>query len=293
VCDIVKARGIAEQVARLSANWYECGAFPMMGMQIQRMIGLWLVGLVLADAVCGLAASGAAKENPSRRSNAADQVALFEAIEAGDVAVTVIPQRAERVTLQIANKTDRPLAIEVPEALAAGPVLAQLPIFPGGANQNDPSANAPQAVGFPGPGQNNNMNAGQGLNLPMNPGFFNVPAGRVIKVKLPATCLEFGRREPNSRIAYELKPLAAVTERKEVATILSMIGRNEVRRRIGQLAIWNLANGTEWSEIAKLRSDRIDGLVAPQFSAREIREAQALVKKVTEPAGQGTSLSRR
>lgn len=268
----------------------------MRGMQTKSIVVCRVCDLVAVVVGCWLLGGAiplAAADSSVAASEHADRVELFPAIEAGEVEVTVIPQRAERVTLQIANKSDRPLAIAMPEALAAGPVLAQLPIFPGANNQNNANANAPQAVGFPGPanGQNNNGNVGPGF--PMNPGFFNVPAGKTIKVRLPATCLEFGKREPHTRIAYELKPIATVTEREEVVTILSMVGRKEVSRRIGQLAIWNIANAAEWEELAKLQSDRIGGLVAPQYSRDEIRAARALVKKVTEPVGGERSLSRR
>jgi hypothetical protein len=241
---------------------------------------------VVASGLLGWVGGSEAEAREASSSSDRETVELFAAIEAGDVEVTVIPHRSERVTLQVANKTERPLSIQVPEALAAGPVLAQLPLF---GNQNNQSANqnqnAPQSVGFPGMSNGQNgQNGQQGGQNPfgMNAGFFNVPAGKVIKVKLPATCLEFGKREPNSRIAYELKPLEQVTEREEVVTILSMIGRQEVSRRIGQLAIWHIANGTEWSKLARLESDRIGGLVTMQYSSSEIQKAQALVKKLEE-----------
>ncbi len=270
----------------------------MREMQKNRVVFGWVVRILALFGGLGVvfaATPRAAADPAANPERGAERVDLFEAIQAGAVQVTVIPQRAERVTLQFANQTDRPLSIEMPEGLAAAPILAQLPLFPGGQNQNDVAANAPQAVGFPGPnnGGNNNVGAGPGFPFPMNPGIFNVPAGRTIKVKAPAVCLEFGKRSPHSRIAYELKPIDSVNDRPEVVTVLSMIGRKEVDRRIGQLAIWHLANDVAWSELARLRNDRIDGMVAPQYSSREIADAKDLVKKVSSPAQPETSLSRR
>ena len=97
----------------------------MWGMHADGMIAGWVVGIAATLSVPYAGESLAAER--SAKAIVDDRVALFEAIEAGEIAVTVIPQRAERVTLQIANKTERPLSIEIPEALAAGPVLAQLP----------------------------------------------------------------------------------------------------------------------------------------------------------------------
>jgi hypothetical protein len=253
----------------------------MLGMQSAPR---WIVSVCFGMVAAVFGGALGAVEPPPEATR--DRVELFEAIAAGDVSVQVVPQRSERVTLQVANKTDRPLSIEVPAAIAAAPVLAQLP----GGGFNQPSAdNAPQALGFP--GMNNVQNGGNGnaagFPFGMNGGLFNIPAGKTIKVKLPAACLEFSRREPSSRIPYQLKPIESVTPRSEVVDILAMINRKEVSRRVGQLAIWNIANGTSWREIANLKIDPIGGLVAPQYSSDEIRKAQQLVKGLTEP-GEGS-----
>lgn len=259
----------------------------MKGMHVSafRCVGgvVWMTILFSAIGAVALGADVEKLDASRSRSSAIERVPLFAAIQKGDVTVSVVPHREERVTLQIANRTDRPIAIEVPPAIAAVPVLAQFADPFGGQNNLGQNRNAPQALGFPGPNnaQVNGGNNNAGFPFP-NPGIFNVPAGKVIKVKLPATCLEFGKPTPNSRHPYEIQPLETVSEHSEVAAILAMVGRKEVTRRIGQLAIWHIANGTSWRELASLRTDRIDGLVTPVYSADEIQKARALVAQVQE-----------
>ena len=79
-----------------------CRALGWLGM-----LGFW-------------AASVSSGREPEKR---AEPVDLFAAWEAGDIDVTVIPENAKRLTVQVANQRDRPLAIRLPDAVAAVPVL--------------------------------------------------------------------------------------------------------------------------------------------------------------------------
>ena len=54
-------------------------------------------------------------------------VEMFSAIEAGDIAVTLIPKDSTQARIMIANKTNKPLNVKLPAAFAGVPVLARRP----------------------------------------------------------------------------------------------------------------------------------------------------------------------
>ena len=56
----------------------------------------------------------------------AEQVDLFEAIDAKQVTVKLIPKNAMEGTVLIENKTDKPLTVKVPEAVAGVSIHAQM-----------------------------------------------------------------------------------------------------------------------------------------------------------------------
>lgn len=235
----------------------------------------WAVGLAV---VCHGAEAG-------KRVAAVD---LFAALEAEQVEVTVIPEDASRLTIQVANKLGRPLTIRVPDAVAAVPVLAQM------RPQRGPGA----ALGQPfGAGLGNNRAGGnqaaQGLGAPfgqlgqnnmfpgglMPGGMLNVLPGRVVKQKLPCVCLDFGKRDPNPRLPYRLERLENVQDQADVRALLAVLGRGHVSQRIVQLAIWHVANDVNWERLARIPHEQANGTKRPQFSTAEVQRAQALVQQ--------------
>jgi hypothetical protein len=56
----------------------------------------------------------------------AQRVELFEAMQAGQIVVRLIPKDVKQANVLIENKTKRPLTIELPDAFAGVPVNAQL-----------------------------------------------------------------------------------------------------------------------------------------------------------------------
>lgn len=229
-------------------------------------------------------------ETPVR--SAAEPVDLFTALEQKSIAVDVFALDSKAVNLQIHNRTDRPLTIKMPAALAAAPVLTQQPFGQLLGQNNNQVGNSNnggnQAVGIGGPQNNNNNRNG---NANANPGFFNVPAEKVIKLRLTAVCLEHGKREPNARLKYELKPLAEVCDDPRIETVVSALGRGEVRQSIAQLAAWNIANGKSWDELAAQKTEHITGLSSPMFPLRDVTAARDWVKVISpqEPARQSLS----
>lgn len=202
---------------------------------------------------------------------------VFAAIQAGDLEVGVVPQNERRLTIQMKNKTERPLTIMLPPAMAAGPVLAQQPggLFGNGLNQPGGQNNqqSPQQVGI---GMNGG-NLGGGNILPG--GVFNIPAGRAIKIKAETVCLEYGKPNPDSRMKYELKSLADVCDKPELVAVLTSLGKNEINQRAAQAAAWHVTNDLSWDELSKLVQRKVGSTVEMQFKPAELAAAKTFLDK--------------
>jgi hypothetical protein len=210
---------------------------------------------------------------------------LFEAIDAGELEASLVPRNSTRATIQFENKTDRPLTIQLPEAFAAAPILAQQPLFGGfgqGPANNANSNNAPQQLGI-GMGNNGNGfgNNGQGFgNNGLNQGFFNIPAGRVIRVRVDCVCLEYGKPDPDARFKYQLKPLSEVCDKPELASVLKSLGHELVDQRVAQAATWHLTNELSWNQIAGLVKRKAGSVTEMQFQGHEVAAAQAYLDRL-------------
>ncbi|WP_425615106.1 hypothetical protein NA78x_004997 [Anatilimnocola sp. NA78] len=205
---------------------------------------------------------------------------LFEAIKAGDLEAGVVPRDSKRLTIQFKNKTDRPLTIQMPAAMAAAPILAQQPggfaNFGQNFGQNNQRQNnqSPQQLGMP--GANNNGPFGQQNGQ----GLFSIPAGRAIKVKLDCVCLEYGKPDPDARMKYELKPLSDVCSKPELETMLKSLGENAIDQRTAQAATWHLTNDLGWEQLAGLVSRRIGGYTEHQFTTDQVAAAKRMLDKL-------------
>ena len=229
-------------------------------------------------------------------------VELFAGIDGGTIEATVIPRDAKKVTLQLKNKTDQPLAIRLPEAFAAVPVQAQFAgggggLFgggggggfgQGGGNQAGNQGGGTQGLGVGGGGQNGAGNAGRGgRNRGGAPGLFNVPAGKVVKVKLTSVCLEYGKPEPHAHNEYAVKPIESLCDKPEVVSILRSLGNGDVSQEVAQLAAWNVANGTSFQQLASQTSKL--GLHLPVYSETSISAAAELVTSLKAKSSADTS----
>ncbi|MCA9228509.1 MAG: hypothetical protein KDA47_22990, partial [Planctomycetales bacterium] len=81
--------------------------------------------LIAAIACAGPQFGKAANRASDDSAEAATQVELFQAIENGDIEVTMIPKDATQSTVLIKNNTKKPLSIKLPEVFAGVPVQAQ------------------------------------------------------------------------------------------------------------------------------------------------------------------------
>jgi hypothetical protein len=250
------------------------------------MVRAWILpaGLLVAIFTTWTAISPAA----DTAKQPAEAVGLFEAIAAGDLDARLFVKDSTAGTVILANKTRRPLAIVLPEALAGVPVAAQFGVNPFGVNpvNNNGAGNGNQTVGMA--PQNPWANNGPGPN----PGFFNIGPEKAIKVKLVAVCLEHGKKEPISRLAYELAPLSSFTSDKRVAEIVSLLGRGEIDQPAAQAAAWHLTDGLSWQQLGKkIGIKHLAGGSEPYFTTGQIERAKKAVDIVGRRSATGQSES--
>ena len=215
-----------------------------------------------------------------------DIVELFAAMAAGDVEAKVIPKDSTNATVLITNKTDRPLAIKLPEAFAGVPALAQ---FGGGRG----------GMGGMGGGGMGGMGGGGMGGMGGGGGFFNVAAEKVGKIKVATICLEHGKADPRPRIPYTLKPLEEFNDDPHVYEVCSMLGHGEIDQRAAQVAAWHFTDAMSFEELAAKRIKHLNGTSEPYFAHAEVVRAVQIVQESVRRADQrstilkqGESLSR-
>jgi hypothetical protein len=213
----------------------------------------------------------------------------------GQVEVKLVPKDAREATVMIRNRSDRPLSIQMPKAFAGIPVLAQ--------NNNNFGGG-----GGGGGGNNNNSGGGNqamgggfggGMMGGMGGGFFDVAPGRVGKVKVGTVCLEHGKKDPNPRVPYELKPIADFTDDSAVHELCRMMADGELDQVTAQAAAWHLTDELSWQQLAqKIRVKHLSGQVEMYFSPQQLQAAaravgiavnrtQTETSEVTSPGDEG------
>ncbi len=238
-------------------------------------------GLLIA--VCCAPATGA--ERRTRKpadAPPAEQVELFAAVAAGQLNVKFVPHDSTEARVLFENKTKRPLKVQLPQAFAASPVLAQ---FGGGAMAGG------QAAGVnAGGGGAQSVGGGMGMGGPggvgAGGGFFNVPAEKTRKLSVPLVCLEHGKREPRPAVPYQLKPIDEFSSDPVLKALLVSFGKGNVNQRAAQAATWHVANQMSWRDLANKHIERLGGADEPYFTAEELRAATELVATARRDAAE-------
>jgi hypothetical protein len=256
-------------------------------------------GLVL---VAGLAG---ARKGPIKKPTfdpKAEQVELFSAIEEGRVEAKVIAKSSKEANIFIENKTNKPLTIKMPPAVAAVQVLKQGGFAanlnnnnnnngPGGGNNNNQSGAQPMGMGMMGGGMNmmgGGMNMmGNGMNMMGNPmGMFSVPAEKVVQVSMKGVCLVHGKAEPSSRMTYRLVPLDEYTDDPVLQETVTMFATTNMDQGTAQAAVWNVANKMGWTDLANEAVSQVGLPDEAYFSESQLKSAKELVSKARERARQ-------
>lgn len=253
-----------------------------------------LAATVLAGAVLAGSAPCAA-ERPRNRSDDAEAVDLFAAMEAEQLEVKFIARNATQATVIIKNKLDKPLNVRMPDAFAATPVLAQ--VVPGGGGVGAGAGGLGGQGGYGGAGQQGAQGLGGGFGgmgmggmgmgglgmggLGMG-GMFRVGPEATGKLKVTTVCLEHGKPDPTPHIPYELKPVESFTSNEQVIELCRMLGRGEIDQVSAQAAAWHLASGLTWEQLAtKVKRRYRTGAVELYFGPLQLRRAMVGVQAAT------------
>ncbi len=206
-------------------------------------------------------------------------VDLFDGMKSGQLAVKFIPHDSTQGQLLVTNKTDQPLTVKLPDAMAAVPVLAQAAGAGvganGGANRQRTNNNQNQGVGVGG-----GVGGGGGLGG----GAFDVAPEKTAKIKLPVVCLEHGKKEPSAHVPYQIEPIDAYTSDANVQAIVKLLGAGDVSQRTAQAAAWHFANGMTWEELADKKIHHLIGGDEQYFSTDEILTAMKVADRAMKLA---------
>jgi hypothetical protein len=238
----------------------------------------------------------AGQYNPADRT-----VEMFEGIKSGQLDVKLIPKDSTQGRVIIANKGDVPVNVKLPQAFVAVPILAQMGGMGGnrggmgGGGMMQSMGGGMGGMGGGGMGGGGMMGGGGGggmFNVPVNgAGMFNVAAKKTGDFKVTTVCLEHGKPEPRSTVAYEIRPLETFTEKQGVYELLQALGYGQIDQRVAQAAAWNLNNGMSWATLAAKRIERADGDSYPYFSPLEI-QLGAVASQTSLTAADATAKTR-
>jgi hypothetical protein len=265
------------------------------------MLGALISAVLLPAESVAANKDGQAFKKPIRNPKfdpSADQVDLFDAMEAGQITVKLIPKGATGGNVFIENKTDQPLTVKIPEAVAAVSIHSQfagLPGLnlgnagagiPGGGNQG----NAPQKLGGGiGAPQGNNPGAvnGPGNGLVPGQGFFSIPADKVVALQFNSVCLEHGKPEPISKNRYTLIPIGRVSRDPVLHQLLIAVGSGKLDSKASQAAAWHLANKMSFKELSEKTTTPIGAVTqTPDFTREQIVNAEQLVVQARQRANE-------
>lgn len=111
----------------------------------------------------------------------AKKIDIFDGMENGQLDVKVVHKDSLSANIFIENKSDIPLTVEIPEAIATKHVLKQI-----GAGVGATGGGAQNTGGGAG-----GIGGGGGFG---GGGSFSIPAGKIAKVPYQSVCLEHGKR---------------------------------------------------------------------------------------------------
>lgn len=267
-------------------------------MNCRLMLGC-AFGVVFTLSAFAFAADPAATSNSSKSSSStkaakadqpqAETTELFAAAAKGDIEIKLIVKDSTTGQVIITNKTNKPLTIQLPEAFAGVPVLAQFGGAGGGGLAAGGGGNqAQQGIGGGGFGGGGFGGGGGGFGGGGG-GLFNIGPEKVGKLKFKAVCLDHGKLDPNPRVPYEMRPIESYVSKGEVIEMVKMLAKGEVDQQSAQAATWHLNNGLSWNELAsKIGVKHLNGTTEPYFTQGQLEvglaASRAAAKRAEEVA---------
>ena len=182
-----------------------------------------------------------------------EAVEMFAAIDRGDLAVRLRPEKDQQARVEFENRTDRPLTVAVPASFGARFILADLIYDDFGPSQRVGSA------------------------APPGGGFFCIPPEKVGCFRARTACLDESKPEPSPGMVYEVCRLEELTEQPAVQRLCGMLGDGKTDPQAVQAAVWHLNCHLSWPQLeARLRS--LNGPHGTQrlFTRKQIEEGKRL-----------------
>ena len=249
-----------------------------------------LAALALLAVPCSVRAEGGKAEVETISAG------LFEAMDAGQVDVKIIPQDATKAKVLIKNLTDKPLELRLPTAFASVPVLAQGMMGGGmggmgGGGMGGMGGGGMGGGGQAGGGGMGGMGGGMGGGgmggggMGGGMGMMRVAPERTHKLDVVTVCLEHGKPDPNPKMAYKMVPLEQFTNDPKIRVLCEAIGYGQVTQNTAQAAAWNIMDNLSWQELAA--KNRVESKYVGNirwFSPIELRTAVAVVSECTRIA---------
>ena len=285
--------------------------FQMSRRKIAVLRGLTLLALVVATSL-PTELVAAIKNSPTftkpiknpKFDPSAEQVDLFEAVDAGQVTIRLIPKNAMGGNVLIENKTDKPLTVKIPEAVAGVSIHSQFGNFGAGnlglGNQG-PGNNAAmgngqngqqQLGGGIGPAQGNGQafGNGQGNNAQgVGQGFFSIPAEMVISLNFNSVCLEHGKPEPGPNSKYTLAPISKISRDPVLYQLLKVVRSGKVDTKAAQAAAWHQASKMSFQQLSEKMNTPLGALTqTPDFTRSQILAAEELIAQAKQKAAKAS-----
>lgn len=219
-------------------------------------------------------------------------VEFFQAIDDKLVDVKFIAKSSHEARILITNNTKQPVHLQMPQAFAGVPILAQFGGGNrgggggfGGGNRGGGGGGGQQGVGGGGLGGGGG-GLGGGGGAGGGGGFFSVPPEETAKINVPVVCLDHGLRDPNGAAAYKIVPVEDyIGDKPAVVELLKAFGHGELNQAAAQAAAWHLNSDQSWDQLrAKLSGTRRSLSRGPYFSAEELRAAVAYANEASRLA---------
>ena len=231
----------------------------------------------------------------------AEQIDLFEAVDAGQVTVRLIPKNAMGGNVLIENKTDKPLTVKIPEAVVGVSIHSQFGNFGAGnlglGNQGlgnnaglGNGQNGQQQIGggigpAQGLGNGQPFGNGQGNGQGVGQGFFSIPAEMIISLNFNSVCLEHGKTEPGPNSKYTLAPVSKISRDPVLYQLLTVVGTGKVDTKAAQAAAWHQANKMSFQLLAEKTNTPLGALTqTPDFTRSQILAAEELISQAKQRA---------
>ena len=217
-------------------------------------------------------------------------------MDAKQVAVRLIPKDAMGGTVLIENKTDKPLTVKIPDAVAGVSIHAQMGGMGGmggggmgGMGGGGMGGGGGQAMGggMGGGGMGGGGMGGGGMGGMGGGGggFFSIPAEKVVSLPFNSVCLEHGKPEPSGNSKYTLVPLSRVNTSPVLYQLLTRVGTGKVDPQAAQAAAWHITDKMSFEELAAKTEEHLGDInVTPYFTREQLLSAQQLLAQAESRA---------